>query len=133
MSTLQVREGETLVFVYGSLMLGEENHDALVGSRGLGPARTEPGYTLWDLGEYPGMSEAGAGAVVGELYAVDEATLAALDRFEEVPDAYRRVEVRLAGGAVAQGYVLSSADGGERREIASGEWRTHRRARNPSG
>jgi gamma-glutamylcyclotransferase (GGCT)/AIG2-like uncharacterized protein YtfP len=56
------------------------------------------------LDEYPALVEGGEGAVEGELYRVNEAELAALDRFEDVPDPYRRRAVELEGGIRAEAY-----------------------------
>jgi len=79
------------VFVYGTLRRGFCNHHFLNGAALLGPARTaqpyglhlEAGipYLLADEARYP---------VVGELYRVDAAVLAGLDRLEEHPRVYER-------------------------------------------
>ena len=75
----------TLVFVYGTLLFGERNHGLLVSARLVGEARTLPAFQLHDLGPYPGLVAGGEHAIVGEVYAVDDATLAALDRLEAPP------------------------------------------------
>jgi gamma-glutamylcyclotransferase (GGCT)/AIG2-like uncharacterized protein YtfP len=110
------------VFVYGSLMRGEAHHERLAGARFLGAARTPPAYTLVSLGEYPALVAGGGTCVEGELYAVDADTLAALDRFEEHPDLYRRTAIALESGARAWAYLLAAPRGGEP-PIASGRWR----------
>lgn len=69
----------TVVFVYGTLLGGMILSEALAGATFLGHGRT--GGVLCDLGLYPGLG-AGTGAVYGELYAVDRARLARLDRIE---------------------------------------------------
>lgn len=125
--TIGVDDGLTLVFVYGSLMLGEENHAVLRSARWVGPASTEPSYTLSDLGEYPAIIEGGRSSVVGELYEVDEPTLRALDELEDHPELYRRVPLMLTRGHGAQGYVLRKRAAGRYPTIASGDWREHRR------
>ena len=65
----------------------------------LGPARTAPGFTLYSLGEYPGLVVDGPDreGVVGELWAVDAGCLARLDAFEGVSEGlYAREPARLA-------------------------------------
>lgn len=87
-----------LVFVYGTLKRGGSNHRQMDGAKFVAPAHTPAGWTLYDLGEYPGLvAEAGAPGVSGELWEVDDARLAALDRFEGVStQLYARDTLRLA-------------------------------------
>jgi gamma-glutamylcyclotransferase (GGCT)/AIG2-like uncharacterized protein YtfP len=89
----------TLIFVYGTLKRGGSNHAQLAGQIYLGPASTAPGYTLYSLGEYPGLvaDPADRSGVNGELWAVDAATLARLDAFEGVDEGlYARVPAPLS-------------------------------------
>jgi len=102
-------------------MRGEPNAGLLAGARFLGPAITEPRYTLLHLGPYPGMREGGTGSIVGELYEVDDELLASLDDFEGHPELYRRARIRLRDGEQAEGYLLASDDTHD--GIASGDWR----------
>jgi gamma-glutamylaminecyclotransferase len=92
-----------LIFVYGTLKRGGSNHAQLAGQTYLGPARTQPGFTLYSLGEYPGLVATPATApadcegVSGELWSVDAAALARLDAFEGIHEGlYARVPARLA-------------------------------------
>ncbi|MCG3722230.1 gamma-glutamylcyclotransferase family protein [Vibrio cincinnatiensis] len=78
-----------LVFVYGTLRQGEANHYYLEESPLLGSWVTPPEYALHDLGPYPGLS-AGHQSIHGEVYQVDDSTLAKLDILEDVPVEYRR-------------------------------------------
>jgi gamma-glutamylaminecyclotransferase len=94
----------TTVFVYGTLKRGGSNHAFLQGQQFLGDARTQPGFTLYSLGDYPGMVHASGdtAGVTGELWEVDEACLAELDRLEGLDEGlYARVNVLLAPGARA--------------------------------
>ncbi len=87
-----------LLFVYGTLKRGCRNHRHLAGQAFVGPARTAPGFTLYDLGGYPGIAAdpAAAGGVAGELWTVDAAALARLDAFEGVHEGlYRRAPIAL--------------------------------------
>lgn len=109
------------LFVYGTLRRGEAGHALLAGAQALGTAWTEPAFTLVDLGEYPAVVEGGTTAVAGELYEVDELTLVELDRYEDVPELYLRVE-REIGGHRAFVYVLRPEHARDRPAIASGDW-----------
>lgn len=89
----------TRVFVYGTLKRGGDNHHYLAYQQFLGPARTPAGYTLYSLGDYPGMVRATAdtAGVAGELWAVDAACLHQLDLLEGVNEGlYERVPIKLA-------------------------------------
>lgn len=108
------------VFVYGSLMRGEHNARHLDGATWLGMARTEDRFALVDLGAYPGLVD-GDGAMLGEVYAVDDAALARLDVFEDVPRLYERVPVALRGGHDAMTYRYVHAHRGAR--VPSCDWR----------
>lgn len=119
----------TRVFVYGTLLPGEGNHELLRGARRVGPARTLPRYRLHDLGAYPALVAGGATAVVGEVWEVDDVTLAALDRLEDHPDYYRREPVALDGEAPAEGYLLPVAHVAGTPVIHAGDWCAHRRGR----
>lgn len=114
----------TIVFVYGSLLQGESNHQHLIHARFIGPARTEPGFELVDLGSYPAMIRSGSSTVEGELYEVDTDTLVLLDLLEGHPHYYERTEVPLAGGASAEAYLMEIGKTEGCPRIPSGNWRT---------
>lgn len=117
----------TRVFVYGTLLAGEPNHRVLTGARLVAKARTEAAFELRDLGPFPGLVRGGAHAVVGEVYEVDEATLAALDRLEGHPRFYRRTRIALEDGAAVETYLLAPEQVEGRPVIASGNWRSRRK------
>jgi gamma-glutamylaminecyclotransferase len=114
----------TLLFVYGSLRRDGLHHAELAGARFVAMARSEPRYELVDLGEYPAIVEGGTCAVVGELYEVDAALLAALDAFEEAPQVYQRADVRLATPREvrAQSYFMLRERVTHAARIAGGDW-----------
>lgn len=94
------RQDETfLLFVYGTLMRGGCRHHFLDGQPYLGPARTQPEYALYHLGDYPGMVEQQADGLVvsGELYRVPASLLPDLDQTEGAPSLFRLQPVRLEG------------------------------------
>ncbi len=86
------------LFVYGTLKRGGSNHARLAGQKFLAEAHTMPGYTLYSLGDYPGMifQPTDRQGVSGEIWEIDAATLAELDEFEGVPEGlYSRETVPL--------------------------------------
>lgn len=122
-----------LLFVYGTLRAGEDNHGHLAGCTLLGPARTAARYTLADLGAYPALLEEGTTAVSGELYTIAREDLPRLDALEEHPDLFRRVSIHLdpSVGVAADvapapaevlGYVWPRALPEGARVIEGGDW-----------
>jgi gamma-glutamylcyclotransferase (GGCT)/AIG2-like uncharacterized protein YtfP len=97
-SAAQTKEPE-LVFVYGSLMRGRANHRQMAGCRFAGKAILQ-GLALFDLGPFPMAIASGEPSHLlhGELYRMDSAQLAALDRFEGAPRLYERLRWPLADG-----------------------------------
>jgi len=110
------------VFVYGTLLAGEVNHHLLAGADLLGPHRTEPCFTMFGLGAYPGVTRGGATAIFGEVYRVDGMGLERLDRLEDYPRLYDRVLIPSSYGR-AWIYLYRGHIGG-REVIRSGDWRT---------
>jgi len=89
----------TFVFVYGTLKRGGTNHSLLVGQRYLGDVLTRTGYTLYSMGDYPGMVRTpdDTSGVSGELWSVDDDCLAELDRLEGIDEGlYERSDILLA-------------------------------------
>ncbi len=127
-STSRTREPEprTRVFVYGTLLAGESNHRHLAYARLVGEAQTRPEFTLYDLGFYPGMVRVGTCVILGEIYEVDEPTLAALDRLEAHPRFYRRTAIELASGDEVETYLLTVQQVADRPTIPGGSWRARK-------
>lgn len=102
-------------------MRGMRNHGELRSAAYEGSARTAPHYELVDVGPYPALLRNGTTSVAGEIYRIDEATLASLDRFEGHPHLFERIVITLDDGSVAQAYVYASRAQGMR--ISSGDYR----------
>ncbi|QKR00469.1 gamma-glutamylcyclotransferase [Metallosphaera tengchongensis] len=68
------------IFVYGSLRYGFELHHYLRRSRFVGLGYAE-GFEMYNLGGYPGVVK-GDGRVWGEVYEINQETLARLDQVE---------------------------------------------------
>lgn len=81
------------VFIYGSLKRDYHNHYLLENSEFIGEVSTKSRYPMVNVEEYfPYLiNKSGVGHnVKGELYKVDEYTLAQLDILEGYPDFYTR-------------------------------------------
>ena len=122
MST-NAKSQEHIVFVYGTLLRGERNHQLLAEARFVCEAVTGPGFELADLGTFPAMLSGRGSGVTGEVFAVDSQTLATLDRLERHPHFYRRTRVTLVNGRSADAYVLQTEHAHGRPRIPSGDWR----------
>ena len=114
------------VFVYGTLMKGEKNHRLLELSKFVGPGKTEPAFDFVNLGGFPAMIWGGVTQVVGEIYEVDNKTLARLDRLESHPDMYRREPIVLEDRTEVQAYVMRRDTAWGQKFIDSGSWREYR-------
>ncbi|MGB4587851.1 MAG: gamma-glutamylcyclotransferase family protein [Clostridiaceae bacterium] len=79
---MKVKDKDTVIFVYGTLLRGNHNHEYYLGSsRYLGQGRLS-GYALYDLGSYPGVKQKDGDFVKGEVYAIDAETLAKINHLE---------------------------------------------------
>jgi gamma-glutamylcyclotransferase (GGCT)/AIG2-like uncharacterized protein YtfP len=71
------------LFVYGTLKRGDCRHHFLAGQTFLAMVRTRPAYRMFKVGEFPGLVRAADGrSIEGELWDVDDACVAELDREE---------------------------------------------------
>jgi gamma-glutamylaminecyclotransferase len=117
----------TLLFVYGTLKRGLENHRFMAGQAFAGEAATEPRYHLYQLDGYPGLVAAATGgeSIRGELWHVDDRCLAALDVLEGTAEGiYARVPVALLEPHAtlgAQTYLYLQATTGRARSAP--DWR----------
>lgn len=127
-------DSAALLFVYGSLMRGQPAHTRMIGCPWQGPA-TLQGLALHDLGPFPMAvaSDDPALRLHGELYAVDAAQLAALDRYEGAPRLYGRQLRSLADGRTVWVYVGRPHQVRHAPLIASGRWSGRRAAASRAG
>jgi len=113
------------VFVYGTLLTGEVNNHLLAGANLLGLHRTEPCFTMYALGAYPGLVKGGNTGIAGEVYRVGAKDLERLDRLEDYPRLYDRILIPSPFGR-AWIYLYRGRING-RPVICSGDWRTQTR------
>jgi gamma-glutamylcyclotransferase (GGCT)/AIG2-like uncharacterized protein YtfP len=130
------------VFVYGTLRAGEVNDISSAAARHDIGAPTLLGTAavkgrLYDFGTYPGLVvDEGGVSVTGDVYAIEDALVEVLDEIEEVYPGVeglfrgRDVTVEIDGTAVAcRFYPVAKEAVLGLKEIASGDWVAHRRAR----
>jgi gamma-glutamylcyclotransferase (GGCT)/AIG2-like uncharacterized protein YtfP len=86
-----------LVFCYGTLKRGFSNHSVLEDSVCLGSGITLDTFDMLNVGNmFPALAFNPSGdPVEGEVYSVDQETLAALDRLEGCPRHYARKRVQV--------------------------------------
>lgn len=105
-----------ILFVYGTLKKGESNHDILSCDlcqgghnscyRFLGSARTIQRFDMYCCGSYPIAVVNPLGAPIeGEVYEINDQTLAFIDELEGHPDFYRRRQIVLDTGHMAWVYI----------------------------
>jgi gamma-glutamylcyclotransferase (GGCT)/AIG2-like uncharacterized protein YtfP len=90
------------VFVYGTLMQGNENHRNYLSQSGFLGKGEITGYALYAVSSFPGIVPEAGEKVKGEIYKVDYPTLKRLDSLEGEGSLYLRklVDVLLNGQLV---------------------------------
>ena len=119
-----------LVAVYGSLLSGLGNHRVIQGENTelLGEFTSEPVYSLYSLGGFPGLKEDGETAVKMEVYSVDDTVAKRVDSLEGYsPDRpatfYDKKPIETPWGT-ASVYIYVD-DIPKERLVESGDWRGH--------
>lgn len=82
------------VFVYGTLMKGEHANNMLADGEYAGRFLLKD-YAMYNLGSFPGIKRCKGEAVLGELFFVNEKTIARIDRYEGEGSFYSRKSVTL--------------------------------------
>jgi len=108
-----------LVFLYGTLMRGRSAHHLLGDDVRFVDIHAARGWTLLDLGEYPGAVR-GTGEIHGEVFDLPRDRLLDLDDYEEVPDDYVHDEVATPHGRALIYRYVGSLEGAK--AIPSGRW-----------
>ena len=111
------------LFVYGTMLPGEREHQHLEGAEACGRVVTEPLYGLYEVGAYAALVAGGTTAVVGELYSITAAHRFRLDVYREHPRLFVRDTIQLAGGERAEAYLMNRMQIRACRRVPSGDWR----------
>lgn len=123
-----------IVFVYGTLRLGGENHHFLDSAKLLSVKSWTYGK-LYDTGfGYPAMIEDRSKKVIGELYEINEELLASLDQLEDYmgpgkDNLYERIIKTIFtedGEVEAYVYIFLKDKVDSKLEISSGDWKSYR-------
>jgi gamma-glutamylcyclotransferase (GGCT)/AIG2-like uncharacterized protein YtfP len=109
---------DELIFVYGTLKRGGENHYLLEGSRFAGEASIN-GWEMRDLGDYPAITKSDGGNVHGEMYIVSDETFLRISILEGYPSLFQRMVVKTNVGWSAWVYYMEKTKGPI---IESGRW-----------
>ena len=121
-----------ILFVYGTLMKGMRNHVYLEKAKFLEVGQTAPEYELMYNGSIP-AARAGSESIKGELYEVDDETLASLDILEEVSNRlYEKKEAKVSdkqaiiylGGNIFNADSWEKIPDGDYRKLVEGQQKT---------
>lgn len=119
-----------LVAVYGSLLSGLGNNPVIQNENTelLGEIISEPVYTLYDLGYFPGLHENGSTAVKMEVYSVDDEIALDVDGLEGYsPDRpatfYDKKSIETPWGTASVYIYMGNPE--EDQIIESGDWKSH--------
>lgn len=114
------------IFVYGTLKSDHCNNGVLGFYRSQGIKAVATGIALY--GEQGGLPFAvrGEGKTYGEVYEIDAAVLAALDRFEGHPQWYARelTAVELCDRRRVRAWIYLNQDAYLHPKVPDGEWKT---------
>lgn len=119
-------EVNSLVAVYGTLRKNNGNHQIINDQEHLGTFITDPKYTMFTMGGFPGVLLNGDSEIVIEVYKIDnQQSLERLDRLEGYPSFYNRTVIDTPYGRAWMYYLDNdndeySADLYPR--IESGDW-----------
>ena len=125
--------GTYRVFVYGSLMTDFHNNKLLPTKPISKEAKTtHPHYKMKDLGAFPGVV-AGSDQIHGEVYLVNEDTLADLHALESHPNFYHATTTLVNINSNTHNWCLmykltNDAAYKNKNNINSGNWRKHQQS-----
>ena len=89
-----LKDDETLLFVYGTLMSGQSAHENLNESTYRGKYVLKD-YAMFDLGSFPAIKSKTGETVIGEVYVISKDLIPDLDRYEGEGSLYSRQQVEV--------------------------------------
>lgn len=116
-----------LVAVYGSLRKNMGNHRLLENANYLGEFKTEPIFSLYSLGGYPGLKENGETSVTMEVYEVTPEEARRVDNLEgytpgsKYNDFYDKIFINTPYGEAGTYIYVPSVN--QRTLVESGNWK----------
>jgi gamma-glutamylcyclotransferase (GGCT)/AIG2-like uncharacterized protein YtfP len=117
-----------LLFVYGTLRKGGKNEITRLYPTAAFAGNASVAGVLYDMGGYPAVVlDKDGTSVVGEVYEIDDETLAKLDEFE-LEAGYDRIAIEISvNGAHGSCWIYgpSAEVCAGKPEIASGDWIKH--------
>lgn len=127
-----VLKKKILVAVYGTLRRGFGNYmHYLSKEKYIGQYETDPIYTMYSLGAFPGVVKNGQTSIVMEVFEIDTNKLASLDGLEGYRgmgrnNMYNREKIKTPyGDAFTYIYNNKHTDGLE--EVESGDWKEYKK------
>ena len=123
---MKENKNRILVSVYGSLRQNMGNHRLLEKASYLGEFKTEPVFSLYSLGGFPGLKEGGTTSVVMEVYEVTEAEAAKVDMLEGYTPGrpatfYDKIPIETPYGTASVYTYVNDIP--EDRLVESGDWK----------
>lgn len=115
-----------LIAVYGSLRKNLHNHYYIENAKYLGEFKTEPLFSLYNLGSFPGLKENGNTSITMEIYEVNEQESKNVDSLEgyskNIPATfYDKIDIETPYG-IASTYIYVN-NISEDRLVESGDWK----------
>lgn len=115
-----------LIAVYGSLRKGFHNHYIIENANFLGEFKTEPIYSLYGLGGFPGLKEKGTTSVTMEVYEVNETEASRVDMLEGYEEGrnntfYDKKTINTPYGEASTYIYVPNVN--ENRLVESGDWK----------
>ncbi len=120
------------LFVYGTFLPGEAEHDVLEGATHVGPVRTAKGYRLVELNALASMIAGGDETVAGELFEVEYPVLAKCDKRRDHPNLFHREEIELEDGSKAHTFLMHNNQVRGKRRVKEGDWRSRFKGERPT-
>lgn len=115
-----------LIAVYGTLRLNQPNYKwLLTEAKYLGTINTDPIFSLYDLGFYPGLKENGNTSIVVDIFEVTDSEAAAVDKLEGYREGannrfYDKIYIDTVFGKA--GMYIYMGNVYEDNKINSGDW-----------
>jgi gamma-glutamylcyclotransferase (GGCT)/AIG2-like uncharacterized protein YtfP len=110
------------LFVYGTMMSGQRDHAVVERFECVGCVQTKPLYTLVDIDRYAALTSEGTTSIHGELYLLDEASLALVDRACGAPHLFHRKTLSLLDDTPAESHFMTMEQLRGKRRLPTGNW-----------